>query len=101
METFDKKIFEQNVKKIIKTVENSRHNDAEELESAIEDYMETLPRDIVYLSSLVNYLNNKGIDESEIDPGDVMIADGFSTLDFLVGKATIMLGNYCLKKMRK
>ena len=101
MEIFDERLFERSVKKIIKSVENSRHDNAEELEEAIEDYMETLPRDIVYLASLVDYLNNKGIDESKIDPRDVMIVDGFSTLDFLAGKATIMLEDYCLEKMRK
>ena len=101
MELFDKKIFEQDVKKMIKDIENSRHNNKEELEDAVEDYVETLPKDMTYLASLIDYLKTKGIDESKIDPRDAIPANDFSTLDFLIGKATVMLGEYCLIKMEK
>lgn len=102
MKTFDKKAFEKGVKRIIETAKNSDYKNKEEaLSDIIEDYIEKSPKDLVYLASLIDYLNDKGIDESKIDPRDVMVVDNFSTLDFLAGKSIEMIYLYCLKKMMK
>jgi hypothetical protein len=99
---FDKKVFENDIKGIIKAAKNSDYPTIDDaLSDLAEDYINNSPHDIVYLASLIDYLKKKGIDESKIDPRDTMVVDNFNTLDFLAGKAIEAVYLYCLSKIEK
>ena len=99
---FDNRKFENDIKEIIKTAENSDYPTIDDaIADLAEDYINNSPHDIVYLASLIDYLTKKGIDESKIDPRDTMVVDDFSTLHFLAGKAIECIYLYCFSKIEK